>query len=263
MLPVRSIVQGPLHLFDSPAEALAALGLPLPLPAATLPRLLTVREFGMQRFLPRSSSSSGSAEQVSAGLGEGEWGVFGALALPPPVAQAAGPSATCLGYFRTPAHGERLGLLLGTALALQPQPRLRPRQPLPVRVLAPAAALGAVEAGLRRHPALLLRVEEEAAREEAGASAPPAGRRLLLEWGGASGGSALVALEALELSAQPLPQPEFQALLAGCRCARVRGGACAREARAAGERRAAAAAEAAKAADSRNAGTNSPNSARQ
>jgi hypothetical protein len=177
---------------------------------------------------------------VSAGLGEGEWGVFGALALPPPAAQTPGPSATCLGYFRTPEHGERLGLLLGTALALQPQQR--PRQPLPVRVLAPAAALGAVEAGLRRHPALL-RVEEEAAREgEAGAAhAPPACRRLLVEWGGGSGGgsgggggSALVALEALELAAQPLPQPEFQALLAGSLCAMVTGDASANEALAAG-----------------------------
>ncbi len=275
--PISIVIQGPLHLFDTALEAARALRLP----AAGAPRLLTVREFGMQRFLPppphagggdggggargagSGSSSSpppaAAAQQVSAGLGEGEWGLWerplplgsSPPALPPlhqdPHWGEAGHR--CMGHFRTPSHGRAFGLLVATQVVLGEcegggsggggggggggGERGSP----PLCVFAPAESLPAIEEGLLAHPAAqVVVVVQGGGGGGSAAQQRPAGRHFALHWkaaaagGGGRGCSRRVVLHALS----PLPPAVFQALLATSCAACVTGDASANEALALG-----------------------------
>ena len=233
---LRGILQGPLHLFDTPCAALAALGLP---PQAPPPRLLTVREFGMARFLPPLHlQPAAGAQQVSAGLGEAEWGVWGCLPPPPPPCLPPAPSPHALGYFRTPEHGARLGALAVSALLLHPTPT-----PHLLRILAPRAALIHVQAGIAAHPALLRVVQLEQRESSAGSAGEEEEQTkeeegllfLRLEWQGPTAPlTAILSLVPLDTPSHPLPAPHFRALLSTALCAVVTGDASANEALAAG-----------------------------
>ena len=237
-LQCAAIIQGPLHLFDSAQGAVASLGLAA---AASLPRLLTVREFGMQQFLPPSSSGPGAAQQASAGLGSQEWGVFGSLpcqptpALPAELTEQWG-ERRCLGYFRTPQHGWSFGLLVATALLLEQAGSASQQQP--VLVLAPLDALAAVEQGIRAHPGLL---SAEAAQGSSSASTATTTLRLLPRSPQegpctAAAPSLLLTLQALDMPtlSAALPQPTFLALLSTSLCAAVTGDGSLNEALAVG-----------------------------
>ena len=215
--PFSAVLQGPLHLFVGAAEAAAALGVPLR--AAPPPAFLCLREFGQGRFLPPSAPPA--LQHASAGLAEGEWGLWatpaGGAAAAAAAVEACTPApatsgASFISHFHTEEHGAALGRLVASVLLLAQMEGGGVGGGDAV-VAAPAGSRGALLRGLASHPGVA-RVGEE-------------GARLLLTPAHAP----LVALPLrVESAAPPLPRAQFLGALARCDGALVTGDASVNEA---------------------------------
>lgn len=213
---IEGVIQGPLHLFDDALSAIRAL-----LPGFLAPShpplpLLTIREFGMSRFLPAPQPLSLS---VSGGLGEGEWGVWGGLRPSPPSSPPT--ESLAVGYFRTQKHGMKLGLLVASFCALA--------KGVPMVILAPEDAYEEVTRGLQAHLEVASLSSFDGEEEEKCA--------WTLHWKGegdsSSSGSNDNEKDSTRVTLRPLqhlPSTDFQALLATAACAVVTGDATVNEA---------------------------------
>jgi len=243
------VLQGPLRVFSSGAEALAAgedaLSAPPPPPPPPLSlqaRLVTVREFGQARFAALAGSASPHAgdKDVSAGLADDELGVFdvmraeaaeggGGVALDELLArlpagaarEAVGGAprrAFAVGYFRAAGHAVAFGRAVAVALVIDANAgKVEGELPPPFVVFAPvsdSAAYSSLLAGLRSHP-LVAGVEQ-------GGNAT---RLSVLLRGGARR-----HLELSESMGLGLPRPCFRLLLSRARLAAVTGDATLNEA---------------------------------
>lgn len=223
---VDAVLQGPLHCFDCALSACAALGVP----ASPAVYWLSLREFGMATMLP-----PGDAGSASAGLADGELGIFGLDIIPLPLAatlHTTSPTdALFVGYYRTGRHGSALGRLVASVLALRGAP-----SPSRARVLLPIAASACVAAfisGLRSHPAVAAAyVAATGASDGLGAET----REVLLEFRSAAAGRTTLLLEDVHALA-PEERASFRALLAFADGAVVSGDATLNEALAYGAAR--------------------------
>ena len=221
---VDAVLQGPLHCFDCAQSACAALGVP----ASPTAHWLSLREFGMATMLP-----PGDAGSASAGLADGELGVFGLDVIPlPHAATTVTPTdALFVGYFRTGRHGSAFGRLVASVLALRGAPA-----PSRARVLLPVAASACVAAfisGLRSHPAV---AAATVAAPGASGGLGEGTREVLLEFCSAASGRTTLLLEDVHALA-PKDRAAFRALLAFADGAVVSGDATMNEALAYGAAR--------------------------
>jgi len=144
---VSCAIQGPLHLFDDAATALSAVLSDSKFHQRASVQLLSLREFGMSRFLP--PTREGSCIHASAGLGSEEWGVWGGEPDTPSPPRPTSPDVTLVGYFHTEEHGAKLGLLAALLCRLCGNSLGQA-----VRVLAPSVALQHVLQGMISFPGL-------------------------------------------------------------------------------------------------------------
>jgi len=208
-----AVVQGPLHLFGSAAEAGRALGVPLR--AAPPPAFLSLREFGQGRFLPPSAPPA--LVHASAGLAGGEWGVWAEPAVGAPAAggapRAPAAGAAFVSHFHTEEHGGALGRLVASVLLLAQLERGGGGGGGGEAVVAaPLGSHGALLRGLASHPGVAAVGGEGARLQLAPAHAPAARLALRVE------------------AARALPRPAFLRALAACDGALLTGDASVNEA---------------------------------